>query len=168
MHISMVMKEGNEVISQDVIPVVKGIHSATANMECCSVMITDPITYHDTPSTTSICLDKSVIPEEASNFSVSAKRKDFVIFYTECDTNSADIISSHLVEKHFTQLQPDIATWTVLANLDHVIKHCSNYILILSKEGLEKKVWFSKCTSACRQSTFSTPTPHPQPTINIP
>ena len=78
-------------------------------------------------------------PEEASNFSVSAKRKDFVIFHTECDTNSADIISSHLVEKHFTQLQPDIATWTVLANLDHVIKHCSNYILILSKEGLEKK-----------------------------
>ena len=41
--------EGNDVISQDVIPVVDGINSATANMEWCSLMITDPAPHHDTP-----------------------------------------------------------------------------------------------------------------------
>ena len=35
------------MILQNVIPVVNGIHSAIANMECCSVMITDPAPHHD-------------------------------------------------------------------------------------------------------------------------
>ena len=53
MHISMLMKVGDDVISEDRIPVINGIHSATANMECCSVVITDPAPHHDTPSTPS-------------------------------------------------------------------------------------------------------------------
>ena len=40
------MKEGNDVILQDVIPLLSGIHSVMANMKCCSVMITDPTSHH--------------------------------------------------------------------------------------------------------------------------
>ena len=57
----MRMKEGNDKISPDTIPMVNGIHSAMTNMESCSVMITDPAPHHDTPSTPSICLDKAAI-----------------------------------------------------------------------------------------------------------
>ena len=60
-HSPMLMKVRNDVILQDIIPVVNGIHSATANMECCSVMTTDPVPHHDTPSTPSIRLDKAAI-----------------------------------------------------------------------------------------------------------
>ena len=60
-HIPMLTKEGNDVISQDIIPIVNGIHSTTADMECCSVMITDPAPHIDTPSTPSIRQDKAVI-----------------------------------------------------------------------------------------------------------
>ena len=49
-HIPMLMNEGDGVISQDVITVVYHIDSATANTECCSVMITDPASHHNTPS----------------------------------------------------------------------------------------------------------------------
>ena len=43
------VKEENDMISQDIILVVNGIHSATANRECCSVMVTDPASHIDTP-----------------------------------------------------------------------------------------------------------------------
>ena len=54
------MGERNDVISQDVIPVINDIYYATANMECCSLMITDPAPHHDTPPAPSIRLDKAV------------------------------------------------------------------------------------------------------------
>ena len=60
-HIARLMREGNDVISQDDILVVNDIRSATANVECCSVMITGIAIHHDTPSTPSIRLDKVVI-----------------------------------------------------------------------------------------------------------
>ena len=53
-------KGWNDVISQHVTLVANGTHSAAANMECLSVMITDPSPHHDTPSTPSIRLDKTV------------------------------------------------------------------------------------------------------------
>ena len=50
-HIPMLMIEGNDLISLDVVRVVNGIHSATANIDYCSVMITDPVSHHNTTST---------------------------------------------------------------------------------------------------------------------
>ena len=46
----MLMNEQIGVISQHVILVVNDIHSATANMECCFVMITDPAAHPIDPS----------------------------------------------------------------------------------------------------------------------
>ena len=51
-------EKGHGVILRDIISVVNGIHSATANMECCSVVITDLAPHHDTSFTPSILLTR--------------------------------------------------------------------------------------------------------------